>query len=223
MEKEAEGGKVSADDILREVRQLQLQLNVTPEYKFYIAICGVFGPHRSIVKRWENFEEVFTNLIEQDEELGLQHFFQAVIQFFINRHPEKQNLAATFCKKLYDRGIIEDTFFTSWHGKQMKLDRDCKLYDRPAESAMRRLLDEFVQWMQSADYGEEKGDEYGDEAYGAEEEKKEEEAPQETEAQKNQRLLIEAQKRAQAEQLEAAKEAGAKKKEAAAAAQEESK
>ena len=58
---------------MSEVRQLQLQLNVTPEYKIYIAMCGIFGPHRNIAKHWDTFEPVFSNLISQDTEAGQKY------------------------------------------------------------------------------------------------------------------------------------------------------
>ena len=47
---------------------------------------------------------------------------------------------------------------------------------------MRGLLEEFVNWLQSAEYDEETG--YGEETAPAEEEKKEEEPPAETEAER---------------------------------------
>lgn len=64
-EKEAEGA-INCNDIVREARQLQLQLNVTPEYKLYLCIAGIFGAHRNIVKHWDEFEKVFTILVAQD-------------------------------------------------------------------------------------------------------------------------------------------------------------
>ena len=203
-EKEAEGA-VNANDILREARQLQLQLNVTPEYKFYICLVGIFGANRNIVKQWDTFEGVFTNLVGQDEDNGAKHLLQAIIHYFVHRFPEQQKFAAALCKKLYDNSVVEDELFVKWHGKKLKLDRDCKLYDRSAENTMRPLLNDFIAWLSSAEYDEEEA--YGEEEGAAEEEEKKEEA-EETEAQRNQRLLVEAQKRAQEEQLAAALAAG---------------
>ena len=37
-------GTPSADDILSEARQIQFQLNITRDYKFYIVLCGLFNP-----------------------------------------------------------------------------------------------------------------------------------------------------------------------------------
>jgi len=174
-------GKVKCEDIVREARQLQLQLNVTPEYKLYLCICAIFGPHRNIVKAWDTYEKVFTDLASQDAENGSKHLFQAVIQFFINRYPEQQNFAASLAKKLYDNSVIEDQLFIQWHAKHLRLDRDSKLYDRPAESAMRPLLNEFVQWLSNAEYDEEQ---YGEEAAADEEEEQKAEA-KESEAARN--------------------------------------
>ena len=51
-------------------RQQQLQLNVTPEYKLYLSMMGIFGPTRNIAKHWDTFEAVFTELMGQNEEAG---------------------------------------------------------------------------------------------------------------------------------------------------------
>ena len=179
MDEQETEGNVDIDAILREARQTQLSLNVTADYKVYICICAIFGAQRKIHKSWNSYQAVFTKLIAADEENGQKHFFQSVIQFFINRNPDQQKFAAALCKTLYDNSVLDDEFFTQWHSKQLKLDRDSKLYDRPAESAMRPLLNEFVQWLQSAEYDDEEG-------YGEEEETKgdgaEENAPSETDA-----------------------------------------
>ena len=73
-EKEA-AGEINADDILKEARQIQFRLNVTPEYKLYICMCGIFGPHRNIVKNWSKFEAVFTTLINQNTDNGVKNLF----------------------------------------------------------------------------------------------------------------------------------------------------
>ena len=65
---------------------------------------------------------------------------------------------------------------------------------------MKELLKEFVEWLQTQDYGEE-GEYDDEEGNGDEEEEKKEDEIIESEAQIQQRLLIEAQKKAQAEQL----------------------
>ncbi len=38
-------------------------------------MCGIFGPHRNIVKHWDKFENVFMDLVEQDKEMGKKHLF----------------------------------------------------------------------------------------------------------------------------------------------------
>lgn len=79
-----------------------------------------------------------------------------------------------------------------WHGNDIKSDKKCALYDRKSEKTFRPLLDSFVEWLQSGDYG----DEYGEETAGAEQEEETKEMPAETDDQKAQRLLIESQKKA---------------------------
>ena len=167
-------------------------MNVTPEYKFYLCMCAIFGPDRNIVKNWDTYEQVFVLLLEADPELGVKHLFQTIIQFFVNKYPDQQNYTATLCKKLYDNSIIEDQFFIGWHGRKIKLDRHTKLQDMGAGKTMRGLIQEFVDWLQSAEYDEE---DYGDEQPAEQEETKQPEKV-ETDAERQQRELIEAQKKA---------------------------
>ena len=146
-------------------------------------MVAIFGPHRNIVKTWAKYEPVFTDLVSRDSENGVKHLFQALIQFFINKYPEQQKFAATVCNILYDNSIIEDQFFIKWHAKQLKLDRDSKMFDKRGESAMRALLTDFIGYLSNSEYGEEE-DGYGEEEGGDEaatEETKAEE-PAETEA-----------------------------------------
>ena len=86
------------DDILTEIRHTQLVLNITPEYKYYILLNGVFNAKRNIVKHWAayekaflklvNNEKAFLKLVSNDKEAGIKRLFQAIILFFSNRHPE---------------------------------------------------------------------------------------------------------------------------------------
>lgn len=77
------------DDILTEIRHTQLVLNITPEYKYYILLNGVFNAKRNIVKHWAAYEKAFLKLVSNDREAGPKRLFQAIIIFFSNRHPEQ--------------------------------------------------------------------------------------------------------------------------------------
>ena len=68
------------------------------------------------------------------------------------------------------------------------------LADRKAEKTFKGLIDDFIEWLQ---YGEEEDpEENGAKSEEDPEETKDSEEPKESEAQRNQRLLIEAQKKA---------------------------
>merc|ERR1719454_2827973 len=105
--------------------------------------------------------------------------------------------------KLYNQSVISDSFVIGWHSSDIKSDKKCKLYDRKTEKAFRPLLDKFVDWLKSADYGEE----YGEEETKEEQPQTEEpsQADKESEQQKQQRMMIEAQKQAQDELIQKAK------------------
>ena len=175
------------DDLLTEVRHMQLILNITPDYKYYILICGIFNPKRNIVKHWPTYEKAFLKLVQKDGELGPKRLFQSIVLFFINKYPEQKKYASRFCKLLYDTSVYTDEFFTSWHSNELKLDKNCQLYDRKAEKQFKGLIDDFIEWLQ---YGEEEDPEENN-AGEVEPEEEKETPKEETEAQRNQRLLIE--------------------------------
>ena len=154
------GGTPTVDDVLSEVRQIQFQLNITRDYKFYILLCGLFSPKYSIVKNWSKFEKAFEKLVKEDGEKGSVHLFQAIVLFFIKKYPEQKKLAGTFCKVLYDRKVYNDEWLCSWHAGDIKLDKNTKLYDRKAEKAFKAEINDFIEWLQ---YGEEDDGGYAEE------------------------------------------------------------
>ena len=138
--------KINTDALLKQARSTQLSLNLTPDYKYYILMCGIFNPQRSPIKHWATFEECFARLAAIDKEVGHKRVFQAIILFF-KRYPDMKKQAATLCKMTYDSGFFTDTFFTQWNEKKLKLDKTCCLYDRKAEKEMRALLTDFMGWL----------------------------------------------------------------------------
>ena len=96
---------------------------------------------------------------------------------------------ASLCKVLYDRSVFSDEFFIKWHAGKMKMDRQCIVFDKKSEKAMRPLMDDFITWLQSDEYDEEA--DYGNEEAEAEE-TKEGETGKNSEGPKNaQQALIE--------------------------------
>lgn len=79
-----------------------------------------------------------------------------------------------------------------WYNNTIKSDKKCALYDRKSEKVFRPLIQTFVDWLQSAEYDEEA--EYGAEETGDNEI---EVKVEESDAAKAQRLMVEAQKKAQ--------------------------
>ena len=53
---------------------------------------------------------------------------------------------------LYNEGLIEDEYFIARHAQKAKTDKSSSLYDRKSEKKMRELLNDFIQWLQSAEY-----------------------------------------------------------------------
>jgi len=204
-----EAGDPSVEELLEETRNMQVGLNITPDYKFFILFNGIFNSKRNIVKNWSKYEMVFLKLVKEAGDNGIKRLWQTIVIFFMVSNKDQQKFLPTFAKLLYDQSVFSDEFMIGWHGSKVKLDKHCILYDRKAEKACRPLLDEFIEWLQSDDYGEEEGyGEEGAEGEAAEEFKMEEEAPkkkEETDAERAQRELIEAQMKAQTQNLAANK------------------
>ncbi len=121
------------------------------EFRYWVLICGLFGPepNRNIVKYWTDHEKAFIDLVKQDGSLGGKHLLQAIILFFVRRHPDEMlKFAATFMKKLYDQEVFDEEFIIKWFNRKVKLDKACALKDRKAEKLFKAQIESFVNWLQ---------------------------------------------------------------------------
>lgn len=138
----------SAEDILEQLKRLQISLNFQGEYRYYLLVCGIFTPERNIIKNWARFEQCFLTLVEQDGKIGIKHLLQAIVQYFIRKYPEQAVYAATFMKLLYDQEIFDEDFIIKWHHRKLRLDKYCIMYDRKAEKLFKEQIASFVQWLE---------------------------------------------------------------------------
>ena len=84
------------------MRQIQLILNITPEYKYYILFCGIFQNKRNVVKSWPAYEPAFMKLVKSDGEIGIKRLLQTIVLYFIKREPGQQKYLNAFMKLMYD-------------------------------------------------------------------------------------------------------------------------
>lgn len=127
---------------------MQISLNITPDYKYWILFCGLFSKTRNVVKFWEKYEQAFLWLVAQDAPgMGMKHLLQTIILYFLYFDESQQKFVSTFFKLLYDSNVFSDTFLVEWFEKKIKLDKKTILYDRKAEKAMRDLLKDFISWL----------------------------------------------------------------------------
>jgi hypothetical protein len=120
------------------------------EFRYWVLLCGLFNPDpsRNIVKCWKTHEKAFLDLVKQDGKMGPKHLLQAIIVFFIRRHPaEMEKFIPTFMKILYDQDVYSEEFIVKWYNKKAKLDKTSALYDRKAERAFRKAIEPFVNWL----------------------------------------------------------------------------
>lgn len=103
---------------------------------------------------------------------------QAVVLYFVRKYKsELGKFAQTFMKKLVDESILSEKFLLEWYNKDIRLDQECKIYDKKAEKKFRDLIEDFVEWLKKAE--EESGSDDDDEEAKPEVEAKSEEKPEE--------------------------------------------
>ena len=143
-----EANNPDCKEISTEVRQTQLILNITSEFKYYILLCGLFQGKRNIVKQWSTYEPCFLELVKADGDVGIKRLIQAIALYFVKFAKDKQKYIDTFMTMLYEQSVFSTEFVVGWHGGDIKSDKHCSLYDRKVEKAFRPLLDKFVEWLQ---------------------------------------------------------------------------
>lgn len=174
---------------------MQVGANITADYKFYILLCGIFSPERNILKHWDAYEDIFIKLVaEVGGKKGRSRIWQAILLYFGFKYTDKQKFFPTFTNKLYQGNFFSEDFIKGWYATEIKLDKTSSLKNLKNEKAMRPLLDEFIAHIEQE---EESGEEEEEEASGDEQPAPvQEESKVEDEATRQQRELIEAQKRA---------------------------
>lgn len=148
---EQKGAPGLTEKLLEELRLIQASLGFTSEFRYWILFCGLFGPEPTSnpVRLWKDYEKVFLELVRQDGTRGGKHLLQAVVLFFVKRHPaEMLKFSATFMKLMYDQEVFGEEFIIKWYNRELKLDKGCHLYDRKAEKAFKGQIEQFVTWLQ---------------------------------------------------------------------------
>ena len=129
-----------------------MKYGLTNESLHLIALCGVFGPSKNIVKHWDSYEELFLSLVKLDGKLGLEHFMQSIILYFIKQYNEELGkFGPTFMKKLIDNNIVGDKWILEWYDQNKRLDKESMLYSKKSERKFRELLIAFVDWVKTAE------------------------------------------------------------------------
>ena len=87
---ENKGQKDVNDKLLTELRLVATSGGFSPEFRYWVLICGLFNGDgsRNIVKSWKDHEKAFLTLVQQDGKIGIKHLLQSIILFFVRRHEE---------------------------------------------------------------------------------------------------------------------------------------
>jgi len=91
---------------------------------------------------------LFIALVKKEGKIGIDHFMQSVVLFFVRQNKDKMNkYAQTFMKKLVDQNILTEKFILDWFDKEIRLDKASLLYDKKAEKHFRDMIEQFVEWL----------------------------------------------------------------------------
>lgn len=144
--------EASNEDILEFLQEAQVKFGLDHDMLHFIALCGLFPPSHNIIKNWDKHEKVFMDFVKTEGKIGIDHFMQALVLYFIRKYNEPMGkYAATFMKKLHDDNILNERFLIDWYDKTVRLDKESNLYDKKAEKKFRDLVEKFIEWLRSAD------------------------------------------------------------------------
>jgi len=89
--------------------------------------------------------------VKSEGKIGIEHFLQAVILYFIRKYKsDLSKFAPTFMKKLVDESVLGEKFLIQWFDKEIRLDTESKTYDKKAEKKFRDLITPFIEWLKTA-------------------------------------------------------------------------
>ena len=108
----------------------------------------MFKPNRNILKNWAANEDLFIKLVQKEGKIGIDHFLQSLILYFVRVYKDElTKYAPSFMKKLVDEDIISDKTLIQWFDKEIRLDKDSMLYDKKAERHFREMIESFIEWL----------------------------------------------------------------------------
>lgn len=156
--------------MLETLTQQKIKYSLTSDWLHFVALCGVFpaSTKAGIFKNWGKYEDLFIALVQEEGKIGVQHFMQAIVLYFIKKYnKEMSKYASTFMKKLVDEKVLRASFLINWYDKVERLDKDSMMYDKKSERKFRELNEPFFEWLRK------ENEQSGDDSSDSEEEKKE--------------------------------------------------
>lgn len=173
----------------------------------YVALCAIFTPNYNICNHWSKHEDIFIDLVGREGNIGMEHFLQALIIYFM-RYMDKAFLkyAPTCMYNLWKTDVLSEKFILAFANKEIKLDKDSGLREKKCEKKFLEAIEPFTEFLTNAEPGTsdyDTPDEKEEEPETAEEKKAAEESKEALEAEKQR--TIEERKLKQQELAEKAK------------------
>jgi translation initiation factor 5 len=123
---------------------------ISVDFMHYISFCAVFPPKYNICKHWEKHEDIFIDLVKREGKIGIEHFMQSIMVYFIRVHnKELGKYIETFLHKLVQQNVLNEKFLIDWADKNVKLDKDSGLYDKKADRKFRESCEKFIEFLKN--------------------------------------------------------------------------
>ena len=125
---------------------------LSKDFMHYVSLCAVFPPTYNICKHWSKHEEVFVDLVGREGNVGIEHFMQALIMYFMKfMDRDFQKYASTCMYNLWQADVLSEKFILDFAKREIKLDKDSELRDKKAEKKFTEAIQDFTDFLQNTE------------------------------------------------------------------------
>jgi len=135
-------------ELMNKLDQLMVSYGLGVDFLHFVALQAIFTTDYNICKHWAEHEDIFIDLVKREGKVGIEHFMQSLILYFI-RVQSKDFLpyASTCLYKLWEHRVLSDKFIIGWAEKEFRLDKDSGLYDKKAEKKFREETEKCIEYL----------------------------------------------------------------------------
>ena len=69
--------------LINELDALMYKYKLSIDFVHYVGLCAIFPPTYNICNHWQKHEDIFVDLVGREGNVGMEHFLQALIVYFM--------------------------------------------------------------------------------------------------------------------------------------------